>query len=552
MSDSRHDLSQNRILILTPTGRDATLTAALLSQELAREPEDDAAAAQGDTECYCCRDGEELCREVELGAGAALIAEEALVPETVDRLLETLERQAPWSDLPLLVFTRGGTRDEALGNLIALGNVTLLERPVRLTTLVSAVRAALRARGRQYEVRDLLRRSEEADRRKDEFLAMLGHEIRNPLAAIRNALWVLEQIGTTSEQAARQREVMNRQIHHLTRLVDDLLDVSRVTRGKILLQPQVVSLRDVAERCLQELGIAGQAESRSLELAVHTEPVHVKGDPVRLEQVLCNLLQNGIKYTPTGGKLTLTVRREGGDAVIRVRDTGVGIPAEMLPRVFDLFTQVESSIARSQGGLGLGLPLVRSLVELHGGTVSAASDGLGRGSEFVVRLPVVAAPAQRPAPRPRPVKARTERAALRVLIVEDNPDGRESMRELLEIWGHQVELAENGPQGVEKAFSSRPDVALVDIGLPGLDGNEVARRIRSTLGPQQICLIAMTGYGQPEDRRRALQAGFDNYLIKPIDPARLATLLDDLRQQVCRPRSEGDAFGSAAEELIVA
>jgi signal transduction histidine kinase/ActR/RegA family two-component response regulator len=547
MNDSKHDPTQNRILILTPTGRDATLTAALLTQELAGEP-------GGAVECHCCRDVEELCREVEAGAGAALIAEEALVPETADQLAGTLERQAPWSELPLLVFTRGGTRDEALSNLIPLGNVTLLERPVRLTTLVSAVRAALRARRRQYEVRDLLRRSEEADRRKDEFLAMLGHEIRNPLAAIRNSLWVLEQTGTSSDQAARQRDVMTRQIHHLTRMVDDLLDVSRVTRGKIFLQPQVVSLQDVAERCLQELGIAGQAESRGLELSVHTEPVYVKGDPVRLEQVLCNLLQNGIKYTPPGGKLTLTVRREDGNAVIRVRDTGVGIPAEMLPRVFDLFTQVESSIERSQGGLGLGLPLVRSLIELHGGQVSAASDGLDQGSEFVVRLPAVEPKAQhRPAPRPRPVKPRAERSApLRVLIVEDNPDGRESMCELLEIWGHQVELAENGPQGVEKAFSLRPDVALVDIGLPGLDGNEVARRIRSTLGPQQICLIAMTGYGQPEDRRRALQAGFDNYLIKPVDPSRLATLLEELRQRFSKRRLEGESFGGAAEELIVA
>lgn len=548
--------SEERILILAPTGRDASLTAGLLAQE--------------GVACQCCANGEELCREIAAGAGAVLLAEEALVPATLEPLRTALADQPPWSDLPLIVFTRGDSSSgEVLALLGPLCNATLLERPVRLTTLVSSVRAALRARRRQYEVRELLRRSEEADRRKDEFLAMLGHEIRNPLAAIRNALWVLEQTGTSGEQAGRQHEVMARQIHHLTRMVDDLLDVSRVTRGKILLQPQTVNLQEVADRCLQELGMEAQARSRNIEVTVRSEPVYVKGDPVRLEQVLCNLIQNGVKYTPPGGKLTLTVAREEmtGQGVVRVRDTGIGIPAEMLPRVFELFTQVETSIERSQGGLGLGLPLVKSLVELHGGKVGVTSDGLGKGSEFVIRLPLIPVmPAlPRPVPpgigagtgalrRPLPMTvARPERSdgnGLCVLIVEDNADGRESMRELLEIWGHRVVLAETGLEGVEKALTFRPDVALVDIGLPGIDGNEVARRIRTTFGSQQVCLIAMTGYGQPEDRRRALQAGFDNYLIKPVDPARLSALLDGVGERVRQMPDDNAQCDGAA--LIVA
>jgi signal transduction histidine kinase/CheY-like chemotaxis protein len=466
----------------------------------------------------------------------AVLAEEALHPWTVNCLLGALGKQGPWSDLPLIVFTRGerasGSVLEALG---PLGNATILERPVRVSTLVSAVQAGMRARRRQYEVRDLLQRQSEADRRKDEFLAMLGHELRNPLAAIRNALWLLDKTGAGNEVEARQRDVIERQTHHLVRMVDDLLDVSRVTRGKISLQRQEVSLESVVQRCLTELGMGRLAEAHELALTLQTEPVRVEGDPVRLEQVICNLLHNAIKYTPRGGSVSVSVAREGDEAVIRVRDTGLGISPDMLGKIFEPFTQVESSRKRSEGGLGLGLPLVRSLVQLHGGTVEARSAGPGRGSEFTVHLPALdaalqedrAAPdADLPAASPPPRDIRPP-AGLRVLVVEDNRDGRESLRDLLELWGHEVELAENGPQGVELALAMQPDVALIDIGLPGLDGNEVAQRVRAALDGDRTALIAMTGYGQPEDRRRALQAGFDAYLVKPVDPDELCrTLLD--------------------------
>jgi signal transduction histidine kinase/CheY-like chemotaxis protein len=520
VTDEEQQSLEERVLILAPTGRDAVLASQLLTA--AKVPN------------HSCADDAELFREIEAGAGAALLAEEALQPWTVNGLLDVLSREGPWSDLPLVVFAQGGqTSEDILERLGPLGNATILERPVRLSTLLSAVKAALRARRRQYEVRDLLRRQAEADRRKDEFLAMLGHELRNPLAAIRNALFLMDEVGTREERVARLRDVIHRQTRHLVRMVDDLLDVSRVTLGKIILKRQPLNLEDVVARCLNELGLRSLTENQGLHLEFHSQPVAVEGDPVRLEQVVCNLLQNAIKYTPRGGSLSVSVGPEGSESVIRLRDTGIGLSEEMLDKIFEPFTQVESSRQRSEGGLGLGLPLVRKLVEMHGGRVEARSDGPGKGSEFIVRLPAcrddarVRAALHRPAPRA--VASARPAGGLHVLVVEDNLDGRESLRELLEIWGHRVNLAETGPEGLEKAFALRPDVALVDIGLPGLDGNEVARRIRAVLGRDQMSLVAMTGYGQPEDRRRALQAGFDRYLVKPVDPAVLSQLLAELR-----------------------
>jgi signal transduction histidine kinase/ActR/RegA family two-component response regulator len=520
------------VLVLAPTGRDAILACQLLaSMDLAGVP---------------CGDAATLLAEIEAGAGAVILADEALAPGIADSLLERLGHQPPWSDLPLIVFTRGDESSaRVLEALVPLGNATILERPVRLSTLVSAVKAALRARRRQYQVRDLLERQADADRRKDEFLAMLGHELRNPMAAIRNALWVLDEVGSRDEQEVRQREIIMRQTRHLVRMVDDLLDVSRVTLGKISLQRRPVDLRDVVERCLSELGMKSLAHSNDLEISSEERTALVMGDPVRLEQVVCNLLQNAIKYTPRGGRLWLSVDTEEAEAVFRVRDTGVGLSPGMLQTIFEPFAQVESSRQRSEGGLGLGLPLVRSLAEMHGGRVEARSDGPGKGSEFIVRFPLLSEDRRKPSSRRTPptgtIPLSRPAAGLHILVVEDNEDGRESLRELLEIWGHQVSVAGSGPEGVEMAFSVRPEVALVDIGLPGMDGNEVARRIRSLLGGGEISLIAMTGYGQPEDRRRALQAGFDRYLVKPVDPAVLSQLLSEAAHRGETPRQAASA-----------
>jgi two-component system CheB/CheR fusion protein len=316
--------------------------------------------------------------------------------------------------------------------------------------------------------------------------------------------------------------IIRRQTSHLSRLVDDLLDVARVTSGKIGLQAQPVDLHELAGRCLDTLAHAGR--TREHRVTLQGGPVHVVGDVARLEQVVNNLVDNALKYTPAGGDVSVATERAGDEAVLRVRDTGRGIAADVLARVFDLFVQEPQTLDRTRGGLGLGLTLVKRLVELHGGSVSAWSDGPGRGSEFVVRLPARSA-AGAPAPAAGPGGRTAPAAPRRVLIVEDGDDARESLRLLLENAGHVVETAEDGPTGLSKLQAFHPEVALIDVGLPGLDGYALARLAREHPETSDIRLVAVTGYGQAEDRRRALAAGFDLHLTKPVDPATLRDLL---------------------------
>jgi signal transduction histidine kinase len=360
--------------------------------------------------------------------------------------------------------------------------------------------------------------AEAANRAKDEFLAMLGHELRNPLGAIGNATTVLRQIG---EQSARLQQIIGRQTRHLARILDDLLDVSRLTTGKIGLDLRPVDLRKVVDDSLAAAEQEGKTSRHQVE--VHGGSVAVHGDPARLEQVVRNLLDNAVKYTPPGGRVTITLGQEDGDAVLRVRDSGAGIPSETLPRIFELFVQGEGGLDRSKGGLGVGLTLVRRLVQLHGGTVSAASAGPDLGSEFVVRLPsltqgtVPDEPETLPGPASRPCH---------VLLVEDNADLREGLRLLIQGWGHRVDETGDGRTGLAMLLERHPDVALIDLGLPGMDGYALTRAARAAPGGDAILLVAVTGYGQPEDQRRAREAGFDAHLVKPIDPDALARLLD--------------------------
>jgi PAS domain S-box-containing protein len=358
-----------------------------------------------------------------------------------------------------------------------------------------------------------------ANRAKDEFLAMLGHELRNPLGAISNAVHVLGRLGDSEPRAVHARGVIERQVQHLGRLVDDLLDVSRVMTGKIILQLEPLDLAEIVRRSLTAL--AGSDRGRHHSISAETTAAWVRVDPTRMEQVVTNLVINALKYTPPGGYVHVSVRADDGRAVLSVRDTGVGITPELLPRVFDLFVQGERALDRTQGGLGIGLTLVRRLVELHGGTVEAASAGRGRGSIFTVRLPLATAPV--PWPASAPVSGAGSRR--RVLIVEDNDDSRATLRELLGLLGHEVHEASDGATGVARALELMPDVILVDIGLPGLDGYDVARRIRREAGGRHLYLVAVTGYGLPEDRERALAAGYDVHLVKPIDPAKLQAIL---------------------------
>jgi PAS domain S-box-containing protein len=363
-----------------------------------------------------------------------------------------------------------------------------------------------------------------ADRRKDEFLAMLAHELRNPLAPIRNAAQVIRLVGTADPNVQRATELVERQVQHMTRLVDDLLDVSRITSGKIKLQKEPVELAAVVGRAVETARPLIEARRHELAVTLPREAVPLEADPTRLAQVIANLLTNAAKYTEEGGHVRLTVEREGGTAVVRVRDDGVGIPSEMLSSVFTLFTQVDRTLARSEGGLGIGLTLVKSLTELHGGTVEARSEGPGTGSEFIVRLPVARTP-QAPDAGPADPAGAGRPPPRRVLVVDDNVDAAESLAMLLRVGRHDVRTAHDGATALQLAGAFRPEVVLLDIGLPRMDGYQVARRLREQEGMGGAVLVALTGYGQDEDRRRSQEAGFDRHLVKPADPTALNDIL---------------------------
>jgi signal transduction histidine kinase len=402
-----------------------------------------------------------------------------------------------------------------------LTNVTVLDRPASARTLVSTVQAALRGRLRQYQTRDqleALRVAEDnlrnADRRKDEFLAMLAHELRNPLAPIRNAGELLARILPENARVQTIAAIVNRQSTHLSRLVDDLLDVSRITQGRIELQHEPVNLLSVISQALETVEPLMRDNRHKVIIAAAEGAVYVNGDHARLVQCIANILTNSGKYTDPGGEIRVEMRTDGGQVVITITDNGVGIPAELLPQIFDLFVQSNRSLDRSQGGLGIGLSVVRRLIEMHGGRVSAASDGPGRGARFELRLPIIA-------PRSDMKDEQPEQASVgrRILIVDDNADSADSLAMILNHSGHTAEPVYGAVDALNRAAAFDPEIVLLDIGLPGLDGYEVARELRGR--GSNARLIALTGYGQQEDIRRAQDAGFDAHLVKPVDLQRL-------------------------------
>src|SRR5438094_3334058 len=370
--------------------------------------------------------------------------------------------------------------------------------------------------------------AERANRAKDEFLAMLGHELRNPLSAIGSAVAVLERLRVDDLRGTRATQIIARQTQHLARLMDDLLDVGRVVTGKIILEPRAMDLLAAARRAVATLRAAGVTERH--DVSVDGRPVWVTGDATRLEQVVTNLVSNALKFTPAGVTIRVWTGVEGGDALLRVSDSGVGMSPDLLPRIFDLFVQGDQPPERASGGLGIGLTLVRQLVELHGGRVEARSAGPGQGSVFTIRLPVARTTLSDDAGG-----RQAGVAPCRILVVEDNADARDMLLALLTLDRHEVVTAADGPAGVDAALRLRPDVALVDIGLPGLNGYEVARRIRATESGRAIKLIALTGYGQSEDMRQAREAGFDLHLVKPVEPTRLDEALRALRATDAQP-----------------
>jgi signal transduction histidine kinase/DNA-binding response OmpR family regulator len=409
----------------------------------------------------------------------------------------------------------------------ALGVLTLAMGPSGLRYSLSDRALAEDVAGRAAIALDnarLYRNVQEADRHKNEFLSMLAHELRNPLAPIRNAVQILRLSGSNEPEMRSVQDIIDRQVQQLVRLVDDLLDLSRITRGKIRLQMESVDVASVIVRAVETSRPLLDARKHELTLELPPKPLRVRGDPLRLAQVLSNLLNNSAKYTEEGGRIRLSAERREDKLILRVQDNGVGIPPDMLSSIFELFTQVDRSLDRSQGGLGIGLTLVHKLVEMHGGIVEAFSAGANRGSEFVVSLPLLLAEEPTPAPRvcfDLPAKP----SRRRVLIVDDNADSARSLGMLLELGGHEIRLCYDGPSGLSEAESFLPEVVLLDIGLPGMDGLEVARSLRTrNLSPRPV-LVALTGYGQAEDVRRSHEAGFDHHLVKPADPEALTHLL---------------------------
>jgi two-component system CheB/CheR fusion protein len=374
----------------------------------------------------------------------------------------------------------------------------------------------------------------EADRHKDEFLAMLAHELRNPLAPIHNAVQLMHRQSFTDPQLAWSRDVIGRQLAHLTRLVDDLLDVSRITRGKINLNKEVIELETLMTRTVETVQPLIDERGHTLTVDVPTGMLAVLGDPTRLVQAIGNVLSNAAKYTERGGRITLAAAESDTELVIRVRDNGIGIRADLMPMIFNLFTQLDRTSGPAQSGLGIGLALVQRLVEMHGGSVTARSDGLGHGSEFVIRLPLFIRERIESGQPIQQLSALEQsmtnadlatRAQRRILVADDNNDALESLATLLQLSGHEVYTAANGAVALESAEQHRPEVALLDIGMPKLDGYEVARRIRAQPWGQRITLVALTGWGQDSDRKRSQEAGFDSHLVKPLDLDKLTELL---------------------------
>ena len=646
----KFEKSSRRVLILAPTMRDAATVRSLLQDN----------GIEGDI----CRSIDEVCKGIE-SAGAGIVTEESLLADHLGCLRLSLEAQPYWSDFPIIVLTAADVEPPRIAtNDAAVGHMTLLKRPVHLSTLLSSVRTALRDRDRQYAMRDhLLEReaqsaalleSEErlryayesgklgawelnsqtgqiactesfkaifglksdfkltydrmlecivpdsrarvagaleralkqessfeieypiahpdltdcwvgmrgraitisgqpatrmsgvclditsrkhaeaerealveglraGDRRKNEFLAMLAHELRNPLAPIRNAVQIIRMRGGECGMADHACGIIARQLAHFTRLVDDLLDVARLTQGKITLNKEYVDLALIVTQTAEDRREEFEAGGLMLSIDVDTAPVLVHGDPVRLTQVVSNLLGNAAKFTDAGGEVHVSLEREGQTARICVRDTGIGIESGMLEKLFEVFVQVDRSLDRSRGGLGLGLAVVKGLVEMHGGSVSVASAGQGRGSKFAIELPIVeASKSKLVAPA---ALSREPSKGFRILVVEDNRDSADSLRTLLELMGYEVSVAYSGTEGLDLAYRARPDVVVCDIGLPGMDGYCVAAALRKNSVTAHAHLIALTGYGHEDDRRKVLAAGFDDHITKPAEPAALLGLI---------------------------
>jgi len=503
-----NDLEQ-RIVIFAPVGKDARL----IRQAL----------AHANLDCHICPALRDVVMELRRGATALFVIEEAFNNDFLRELTSFLTAQPTWSDLPIMVLSKEGLESPRLRQIFEqVGNVTLLERPVRTATLLSAALSAGRARRRQYEMR-------EVDRRKDEFLAILGHELRNPLAPIRSAMDVLNSMPNSDMETRKITQVVERQVKHLTRLVDDLLDVARISNDKVTLQYERVSAATIAQHaveiCRQQIEAGGQA----LDLRLPSQNVLLFGDRARLVQSLANVLGNAAKFSPPGSTIHLHVNVEGADIAFSVRDHGQGLEPEACSRIFDLFAQGPHS--HGLGGLGIGLSLAQRFTQMHGGHVHAFSEGSGKGCEFILRMPIVVAERRRQERHSAEDAQGSPKESLQILVVDDNEDGAELLKMMLELDGYLVGKANSGQQAIEMAQSTPPDVILMDIGLPDMDGYEATRRIREHAGGEGIVIVALTGLGHDEARRRTAEAGMQDHMVKPVDLNALRKYLSKLRER---------------------
>lgn len=494
---------ESRILIYAPTGQDAPLASRVLSL----------AAIDN----LVCATPDELVAQLARGAGAVLTVEEALTRGAYPLLQACVAQQPDWSDLPIILLTHRGADSPAVHQAVAgLGNLSLLERPVRTLTLITALHAALRARNKQYQVR-------EAARRKDEFLASLGHELRNPLAPIRTSVSLLTHLYPDSAPLARIRDVVERQVRLLTRLVDDLLDVARITSGKITLQRQLASLaavmHHVSELCLQA------AEAKRIHIVWQLPPgeILLDIDYARVVQIYANILSNAIKFTPQGGHVLVAAAVDDGQLRVAIRDDGIGLDADTIPRIFRMFEQSKTVSGQFSSGLGIGLSLSRQFAEMHGGSVDAYSRGVGCGSEFVIRLPVLDQAGARHAV-PLAQASGTDGHRMQVLVVDDNHDAADSLTALLELDGFDARTVYDGNAAIAAVEAQVPDLIVMDLGMPGMDGYETARAIRQKPGAERILMLALTGWGQGDARRRTMEAGFDHHLVKPVELEQIVRL----------------------------
>ncbi|MFZ6641744.1 hybrid sensor histidine kinase/response regulator [Undibacterium sp. TC4M20W] len=496
---------KNRVLIYAPYGKDATLVANALHS--------------AGVLCEHCSCLPSLLKALEEGAGALVTVEEALNREWFDALYTFIAHQPDWSDFPILVLTKPGSNPDWVQHAYdVLGNLTLLERPMRVPTLTSAVRSALRGRQRQYQIC-------EAYQHKDEFLAMLAHELRNPLAPIGAAAQLLSLRPQDATMVLKTSQTIARQVRHMSHLIDDLLDMARLTRNLVAFASEQVDMRNAASEAVEQLESAMQAKQHRLNLRLPIRPVWVKGDPNRLVQVIANLLNNAVKYTLTGGSIEVILAVEKDSVVLEVSDDGMGIEPDLAPYIFDLFTQAKRTPDRTQGGLGLGLALVKLIANAHGGSVHLCSEGLGQGSTFTLRLPCLPADEvmrESVACREPIPKVPTQR----ILVVDDNQDAADMLCTVLREFGHEVVVAYDASAALDIARRLKPQVSLLDIGLPDMDGMALANRLRELPETATSLLIAVTGYGQDEDIRKSLAAGFNAHLVKPPDMDELQKLFN--------------------------